>query len=65
MGKHTPFARMARFVDAAVGVEGVFSGWEYRVELGFLDVGTVSIDCLESCVTVDGETVGSEAEDRT
>ena len=54
---------MACFVDAAVRVEGVFGGREYRVELGFLDVSTVSIDCLEGCVAVDGEAVGSKAED--
>jgi hypothetical protein len=44
---------MAGFVDAAVGVESIFCGWKYRIELRFLDVGFMAVDGLQSRVGID------------
>jgi hypothetical protein len=46
MRENSSLASMARFVDAAVGVEGVLCWWKYRVELRFLDVGFIAVDGL-------------------
>lgn len=57
MRQDPAFPCVASFVDAAVCVEGIFCGWEHRVELWLFHICTVTIDSLQGGIGVDGKAI--------
>lgn len=54
---------MDGLVDGSVSAEGSLGSREDGVEVGLLDVGFEAVDVSQRCVGVDGDAVGSKADD--